>query len=471
MACNGKLNQMLSPSSIKDFLDRVHEVDPEPSAGGENASFTAIAEQWLALGIRPGDVILFCMPNGKAMLEHFFGALLAGGVPALVGPNTPSVRLRELARATDAFAIISVRPLPADVFASPAATIGGARAYRTGSDSIPPAAAPGEVVLLTSGTSGFASGCLHDFSSLLLNAERHAQSIGQRDSDTVLVNLPLYFSFALVAQALASFVRGNRLVIGGPPFHQPTYLKSLTQFGVTISSLTPILVRQLIQAQAHLPGELRVLSIGGDTLPTHQVEELLRLRPGGELYLTYGLTQAGPRVSTLAAHAEPSSRFGSVGLPLQGTKVHFEEVAGAPGMKQMFVTSATVMKRRIGLIDGEPASFRPVHGTVATGDVFEQDDAGYLFFQGRLSDYIVRHGEKVCLAAVRRVALRFPNVVRARTLVSKHDYGEDFDLVLDTANGSEGDYAGLLRTWLRRSEMPRTIRVVHNAEAHTSAYK
>jgi len=470
MARNGILNHMLSPNSIQEFLNRVHEVDPEPSVGGQDASFLAIAEQWRALGIRPGDVILFCMPNGKAMLEHFFGALLAGGVPALVGPNTPSVRLRELARATDAYAIITVRPLPADVFASPAATIGGARAYRIPSEASP-AALPGEVVLLTSGTSGFASGCLHDFSSLLLNAERHAQSIGQRDSDTVLVNLPLYFSFALVAQALASFVRGNRLVIGGPPFHLPTYIKSLTQFGVTISSLTPILARPLIQANSHLPRELRVLSIGGDTLPTHQVEDLLRLRPGGELYLTYGLTQAGPRVSTLAAHAEPSSRYSSVGLPLQGTKVHLEEVAGAPSMKQLFITSATVMKRRIGLVDGGPTNTRPVDGTVATGDVFEQDDAGYLFFQGRLSDYIVRYGEKVCLAAIRRVALRFPNVVRAQTLVSKHEYGEDFDLVLHTANGAEGEYADLLRSWLRRSEMPRAIRVVHNAEAQTSDYK
>jgi long-chain acyl-CoA synthetase len=461
---------MISPDSIQEFLDRVQEVDPEQSSAAGESPFLAIAEQWQAMGIRPGDLVLFCLPNGKTMLGHFFGALLAGGVPAPVGPNTPSTRLREVARAMNACAIVSLRPLPAEFVGASTAMIGGARLYRFESDA-PPAAAPGEVVLLTSGTSGFASGCLHDISSLLINAERHAQSIGQRDSDTVLVNLPLYFSFALVAQALASFVRGNRLIIGGPPFHVPTYTKALTEFGVTISSLTPVLVRPLMNGHAPLPSSLRVLTIGGDTLATQHVEELLRRRPGKELYLTYGLTQAGPRVSTLAAHAEPASRHGSVGLPLAGTRVHLQEVAGAPGMKQLFVSSGTVMKRRIGLSEGHVHDAVPSQGTVATGDIFEQDTAGYLFFQGRLSDYIVRHGEKVCLAAVRRVAMRFPNVIRARTLVTKHDYGEDFELVLDTADGAEGDYVDLLRSWLRRSEMPRAIRVVNNADARAAAYK
>jgi len=45
--------------------------------------------------------------------------------------------------------------------------------------------------------------------------------------------------------------------------------------------------------------------VGGDSLAPEHVADLLRARPGRELYLTYGLTQAGARVSTLSAHAEP----------------------------------------------------------------------------------------------------------------------------------------------------------------------
>jgi acyl-CoA synthetase (AMP-forming)/AMP-acid ligase II len=367
--------------------------------------------------------------------------------------------------------------------------VGGARVYWFDADG--PAAKAGEVILLTSGTSGFASGCVHDFSSLMLNARRHAESIGQTPGDTVLVSLPLYFSFALVAQAMGSMVAGNRLVIGGPPFHVPSFVKSIERFGVTVSSLTPVLVGSLLRSGVEIPKGLRVMTVGGDALASATVEELIRLRPGGELYLTYGLTQAGPRVSTLAAHREPVGRYGSVGLPLEGTGVRLEEVEGS-GMKQLFVSSETVMKRRVGTHEGgvnggnrihrceqpppQPSPGVPGAGEervwgegeesgrreVATGDVFTRDDEGYLYFRGRMSDYIVRHGEKVCLAAVRRVAMGFANVVRATTPVSRHEYGEDFDLVLDVA-GAEEDYHVLLRGWLKKSEMPREVRVVKRA--------
>ncbi len=480
--------QVIDVQRVGSFLGGVTDADETAPVAG--ASFLEIAEGWRGAGLRSGEVVLVCLPNGKMLLEHFFGVMLAGGVPALVGPGTPSARVRELVGVMGARAVVSLRPIGDLRFEISDLRIGGARVYWVSSDGAP-AAKAGEVILLTSGTSGFASGCVHDFSALVLNARRHAESIGQKASDTVLVSLPLYFSFALVVQAMGSMVTGNRLVIGGPPFHVPSFVKSIERFGVTVSSLTPVLVGSLLRSGVEIPGRLRVLTVGGDALASATVEELIRLRPGGELYLTYGLTQAGPRVSTLAAHQEPAGRYGSVGLPLEGTGVRLEEVEGS-GMKQLFVSSETVMKRRAGTHEGgvncgnrihrceqpppQPSPGVPGAGEegvpgegeererreVATGDVFTRDDEGYLYFRGRMSDYIVRHGEKVCLAAVRRVAMGFANVVRATTPVSRHEYGEDFDLVLDVA-GAEEDYHVMLRGWLKKSEMPREVRVVKRA--------
>ncbi len=446
--------------------------DADETAPGAGASFLEIGEGWKRAGLGAGDVVLVCLPNGKMLLEHFFGVMLAGGVPALVGPGTPGARVKELVGALGARAVVSLRPMAEgdlrfEISDLRAERIGGARVYWF-SKGDGPAAKAGEVILLTSGTSGFASGCVHDFSSLMLNARRHAESIGQTAGDTVLVSLPLYFSFALVAQAMGSLVTGNRLVIGGPPFHVPSFVKSIEKFGVTVSSLTPVLVGSLLQSGVEIPARLRVLTVGGDALASATVEELIRRRPGGELYLTYGLTQAGPRVSTLAAHREPAGRYGSVGVPLEGTGVRLEEVERSGGMEQLFVSSETVMKRRVGACDGgvnRDLKFEISdlgRREVATGDVFTRDEEGYLYFRGRMSDYIVRHGEKVCLAAVRRVAMGFANVVRATTPVSRHEYGEDFDLVLDIS-GAEEDYHVLLRGWLKKSEMPREVRVVKKA--------
>ena len=435
-------------------------------------SCETLSQDWQRVGLRSGDLVLLCLPNGKRLLNHFFGVLMAGGVPALLPPGMPAARLRDISKAMGARAVGAIRLPTGELNANHFAEIGGLHVALL-SPTAQPAAAAGQVVVMTSGTSGIASGCVFDIESLLLNAQRHAEAIGQRNDDVVLVNLPLYFSFALVAQALASFVCGNRLIIGGPPFNGATYQKMLRDYGVSISSLTPVLVRSMLQADAGFLRSPRVLTVGGDALEPEMVARLLEIRHGGELYLTYGLTQAGPRVSTLAAHAEPPRRYSSVGRPMNGTTVFLRPVSGARDLKQLYVTSETVMIRAIGRVEGRP-EHDPEARTVATGDAFEQDVDGYLYFTGRLCDYISRKGEKISLAAVRRLVSQLPQVSNAKTTVVEHkDGGEDFDLELCLHDGVEAptDPRELLRGVLRRTEMPRAIRIEAVKEMSSRRYK
>jgi long-chain acyl-CoA synthetase len=464
----------ITAAQFDSFLNRTVEAansHPESDA----VTCQTIADGWRKLGLRPGDLVLVGLPNGKLLLQQVFGILLAGGVPAMVTPMTPAARLRELVQMMGAWAIAALR-LPNGEF-------GAHRVEHLGPIQVAllpptnrPVAAAGEIVLLTSGTSGLSSGCVFDFESLLLNAQRHAESIGQRSDDVVLISLPLYFSFALVAQTLSSLIRGNKLVISGPPFFVPNYVQTVREHGVTVSSLTPFLIKTMLKAEVEFPDCLRTLGVGGDTLAPDLVDRLLRFRPGKELYLTYGLTQAGPRVSTLAAHAEPPRRYASVGRPLAGTTVFLRDTTDGSGLKQLYVTSATVMKRLIGRKEGRAEHDLLPPKTIATGDVFEQDEEGYLYYRGRLSDYISRKGEKTSLAAVRRVAGELPHVVSAKTVIVKSDDGtEDFDLELrvtaSSADSMAADSDTLLRGLLRRADMPRKIRIVSAAEALAHQYK
>jgi acyl-CoA synthetase (AMP-forming)/AMP-acid ligase II len=255
----------LSSQTVQSFLDRVRDVPAgeRPAPGG---TVEETAEGWRASGLRPGDLVLLALPNGLSLLTQFFGVIAAGGVPALVPPGAPTGRLQELVSTMRARALGAVR-LPNGVAdgAGPRA-LGGLQVAMFPAGAAP-ACSPGEIVLLTSGTSGFSSGCVFSLDALLLNAERHADSIGQRTEDIVLVNLPLHFSFALVAQALATLVRGGGLAISGPPFHALSYFRQVSEHGVTISSLTPVLVRSLLQSRQPFPATLRTLTVGGDALP------------------------------------------------------------------------------------------------------------------------------------------------------------------------------------------------------------
>jgi acyl-CoA synthetase (AMP-forming)/AMP-acid ligase II len=460
----------LSERDVASFLEQAVDVGDEALA---ERPFAELADRWRALGLRPGELVLLALPTGIALLQHFFGVLGAGGVPALLAPGTPWARLRELCSVMGARAVGAVRLPAAGREAERVEAVGRLEVAWFPAAEV--ACAPGEVVMLTSGTSGFASGCVTGLEAMLRNGSRHADAIGQRAGDTVFIGLPLHFSFALVAQALGTLGRGGRLVIAGPPFRPEAYARALEAHGVTVSALTPTQVRTLLQQGNALPAGLRVLSVGGDTLAPAHVADLLRLRPGGELYLTYGLTQAGPRVSTLAAHAEPARRHASVGRPLAGTTVSLEDLGDGSGRTELLVSSDTLMRRRIGLVEGRRGDDLRAPGVLATGDVFEQDDGGCLYYRGRLSEYILRHGEKVCVATVRRLSTGLPGVVSARTRVVPGDGGEDFDLTLVVADTPERrspeQYRALLARSVRRADLPRAVEVVAEQQAHGLGYK
>jgi len=141
---------------------------------------------------------------------------MAGGVPSLLPPLMPSARLREIATAMGAFAVGALRLTTGDLGAESYTHIGHLHIALLKAPP-EPTAAPGELVLMTSGTSGFPRLRLRFRGD---SAQRQAPRgcDCQRADDTVLLNLPLYFSFALSSQALGSLTRGNRLIISGPPF-------------------------------------------------------------------------------------------------------------------------------------------------------------------------------------------------------------------------------------------------------------
>lgn len=456
----------ISLPSIQAFLDRVRDLT-DSGARAEHP-VERLAAAWRARGLRPGDVVLLALPNGAELLAQVFAILAARGVPALVSPPAPAARHQALVEALPARALVAMRRPAPHAQEAERFPLGGAEVALF-PEAQPPGARPGEMILLTSGTSGFASGCVFDLDALFRNASRHADAVGLRAGDTVLVNLPLYYSYSMVAQAFASLLRGADLVISGPPFQPAAYLRLLAEHGVTVSALTPLLVRSLLQQGGTFPEALRSLGVGGDVLSPEHVVQLLRLRPRGELYLTYGLSEAGPRVATLAAHAEPGHRFASVGLPLPGTQVSL--LPRSPGgQKELLVSSDTLMKRRIGLVEGEKLNAWRGPRLLATGDIFDIDAEGYLYFQGRLSDFIVRGSEKISMASVRRLATTLPGVLTARTQLVPGTDGDDYEMILTMVDeGRSTDHVSeALSRLLRLAERPRRIQVV-SADGTTAA--
>jgi acyl-CoA synthetase (AMP-forming)/AMP-acid ligase II len=363
------------------------------------------------LALPPGAVLVIALPNSVQLLRLLFAGVLAGYVPVLMAPSTPAARLEETAARLGASAVISsrakARTRPAESIRIEDAHLELRAADRAQCHQ------PGQMILLTSGTSGMATGCLHDISALLRNARRHADAVGLSAADTVMVSLPMYYSFALVAQVLGCLVTGASLVISGPPFSVSGYGDLIDRWDVTHSSLTPTLINALLKDGQFGLGGLRTLTVGGQSLPPESTAELLAALPDLALYLTYGLTQAGPRVSTLAAHREPPSRYGSVGLPLEGVHLALRDVGRGPMEQEVLVTTDTAYRQRVGMAEKDATRELIAPRTIATGDLGHIDEDGYLYLRGRSSDFAIVRGEKVSLASVRAVATSIPGIISA----------------------------------------------------------
>jgi len=371
------------------------------------ACFAPFHRDIVTIGLVPGDLVLLRYANCYTALNLFFYCIRQGWVPCFIPPDLPSQRVRTLALAFGAKVLFTAHLPPqlaevgAQVVETPLCLV---LVFEAG----PRLTRAGEVVVTTSGTSGSESACVLGFESMLLNARRHARAVGLQQQDRVLVLLPIHYSYGLVAQVLAAVECGAGLMLGTPSIGK---LVNIVPEGTTCLSLTPFLLRRLLADSAEpFPSSLRILTIGGDFTPPGQVVDLRRRYPKLGIYLTYGLTEAGPRVSTLAAHIEPPSRYGSVGLPLEGTRVRLSGAEDALPAGELLVYSDTLMRRHLGA--PRPSPWTP-KGELRTGDLFEFVE-GYMYWRGRLSDIVVRGGEKVNLASIGRDALRVPGVSYAR---------------------------------------------------------
>src|ERR1700680_4696341 len=105
------MKNYLTPDLLDSFVNQTTEVLPNNSATSAPRC-ESLGQAWRRIGLRPGDVVLLCLPSGKELLHQFFGVLMAQGVPALVPPNMPAARLREIWQALGARAIGAYR-LPA----------------------------------------------------------------------------------------------------------------------------------------------------------------------------------------------------------------------------------------------------------------------------------------------------------------------------------------------------------------------
>lgn len=450
---------MTRPLATDDLLlpglalgpDRValHEEGADTSYIGLQNDINHVVAQLAARGLRPGNRVAIVLPAGRFMMAMLLGALRAGALVTVLSMTLgPAARQRRLE---------NFQP---DLVITEADHLKQAAPFPT------PTTAGGRLVLWTSGSTGNSRGIVLEWEGLLWNARANAATLGLQPDDRALVLLDGAYCYALVHQMLSHIAVGASVAIP----RQPAWLEATGRFIDRWQPTTLAVVPSILKALLALPRlraqlrRLRMITVGGAPIDEPLMRHAQVTMPDTQLVITYGLTEAGPRVCTRVTDANGEAQQGDVGYPLPGVEVRVAEDG------ELFVRSPSA--RVATLEDGVVMDAPP---WVPTGDLGMVDATGRVRILGRKRSMINRGGAKLSPGEIEQVLETHPGVARARVVAAPHsrlgEVAKAFVLLRDGGGPSTSELAQLCLEQLGAPWVPASIEFVADTATFPRSWK
>ncbi|UOE58268.1 acyl--CoA ligase [Priestia filamentosa] len=282
------------------------------------------------------------------------------------------------------------------------------------------------VLLHTSGSTSNPKRVMLTHQSLISNAKSHALHLELTEKDRVLIILPMHFGYCNTAQIICHFLLGGTLVIMEGVFLPHKLFKLIDQYEITVFTAVPSMLLSLKDYnhfKKYNLSTLRQITYGGAPFPSERLEAIKKLFPNVSLLETYGLTEAGPRITAVSPSFKNPS-IDSVGIPIPGVEVEIMlrtgEIADKDEIGEVIVRSEGMMKGYF----KNPMETKKVikNGWLYTGDLGYKSKTGELFIVGRIKNVIIRAGINIYPEEIETYMLKHEKV--QSILV----YGENSDI-------------------------------------------
>jgi long-chain acyl-CoA synthetase len=318
------------------------------------------------------------------------------------------------------------------------------------------------VMMFTSGTAGSPRAAMLSHRNLISNIEQDLTArMHTSEGDMVYGVLPLFHIFGL------NVVLGVSLTVGATVllvqrFDPATAVQSIVQREVTVVPGAPsmwVAFSHFDELPADSFATVRLALSGAAKLPT-AVSERIEERFGLPIHEGYGLTEAGPVVTSSAGLER---RPGSVGRLLVGQEMR---VVGDDGEDVPVGDAGEIWVRGENVFHGyyeeQEATDRVlVDGWLRTGDIGIVDADGYIYLVDRAKDLIIVSGFNVFPAEVEAVLASHPAVAEVGVLGVPHPHhGEAVKAFVVPRDGHDVDEEGLIDyacDYLARYKCPSKI--------------
>lgn len=280
-------------------------------------------------------------------------------------------------------------------------------------------------LIYTSGSTGVPKGVMCTHLNMVSAASSIIEYLENVPEDIILDVLPLSFDYGLY-QVLMAFKFGGTVVLEKSFLYPYKIIDLLMKEKITGFPIVPTIAAILLKLKnldRHEFPHLRYITNTAQALPPKVITELRRVFPSARIYSMYGLTEC-KRVSYLPPE-ELKRRPTSVGKAMPNTEVYIVDQRGnridMPGEAgELVVRGANVMKGYWNLPEETDRVFRPgpvpEEKVLHTGDLFEMDEEGFLYFISRKDDVIKVAGERVSPKEIENVLHEMEGVSEAAVI-------------------------------------------------------
>lgn len=271
-------------------------------------------------------------------------------------------------------------------------------------------------LMFTSGTTAKPKAVRITHGNLMANTASIVEYLSLTRDDRMLVILPFFYCFGTSLLHTHLRVGGSVALCNSFTFPE-TALNMMETHSCTgfagVPSSFQLLLRISSFKNRELPS-LRLVQQAGGKLHSVLIDELLASKPGIEVFIMYGQTEATARLSYLPPQ-EVRRKLGSIGRGIPGVTLRVLDEKGEPvkpgEIGEIYARGGNISPGYLN--DPEATASKFSNGELRTGDLATVDDEGFIYVVDRKDDFIKSWGYRVSSQEVESCVLGIEDIVSA----------------------------------------------------------
>ncbi len=307
-------------------------------------------------------------------------------------------------------------------------------------------------ICMTSGSTGKPKECILTVDGAIENAREHAKSLGITSKHTILQNLPLYHSFGIVAYLFVTSLHQCALEFS-PIFLTPKNMSKRTWANCVLHCSPSQLNFMIKEKDISIKG-VSVVSFGAGVVSSANILQLQSVFPEARFYVTYGLTELGPRVTT--GEITKLMGPGYIGFPFSNIEARVYnhdtglEVSGT-GLLALNSPSLKYNIKESEIINDDSKKF------FITQDQVKIEPTGEIYFRSRSDDLIKVGGISVYSIDIEEVARQFDGIEDLIVLPMPHSTYGDVPVIFVEGTIDLKQFETYLSSQLSNYQMPKKV--------------